>query len=135
MPNQKYEIVEQLKNGGKHIMFIGDGINDAPALSLSDVAVAPYNSSDIANDSSDIYLLSKDLNPVIKMFNLAKYTYSIIKMNILWAFIYNIIAVFFAAGVFMPVGVQLEPWMSALAMSLSDICVIATSLTIKGKKI
>ena len=135
LPNQKYEIVEQLKNGGKHIMFIGDGINDAPALSLSDVAVAPYNSSDIANDSSDIYLLSKDLNPVIKMFNLAKYTYSIIKMNILWAFIYNIIAVFFAAGVFMPVGVQLEPWMSALAMSLSDICVIATSLTIKGKKI
>lgn len=135
LPNQKYEIVEQLKAKGKHIMFLGDGINDAPSLSLSDISVAPYNSSDIANDSSDIYLLSKDLNPVIKMFNLAKYTYKIIKLNIIWAFLYNIVAVFFAAGVFIPVGIGLEPWMAALAMSISDVCVIATSVTIKSKKI
>ena len=116
-------------------MFIGDGINDAPSLSLSDIAVAPFNSSDIANDSSDIYLLSKDLHSIIKLFNLSKYTYKIIKLNIIWAFLYNIIAVFFAAGVFIPVGIELEPWMAALAMSVSDICVIATSLTIKSKKI
>ena len=135
LPNQKYEIVEQFKNKGKNIMFLGDGINDAPSLSLSDIAIAPYNSSDIANDSSDIYLLSKDLNSVIKMFNLGLYTYKIIKMNIVWAFVYNIIAVFFAAGVFSPLGVNLEPWMAALAMSASDVCVIVTSLTIKGKKI
>lgn len=135
LPNQKYEIVEQLKEKGKHIMFVGDGINDAPSLSLSDVAVAPFNSSDIANDSSDIYLLSKDLHSLIKLFNLSKYTYKIIKLNIIWAFLYNLIAVFFAAGVFIPVGVELEPWMAALAMSVSDICVILTSLSIKTKKI
>jgi Cu+-exporting ATPase len=133
--NQKFEIVEQLKEKGKHIMFVGDGINDAPSLSLSDVAVAPFNSSDIANDSSDIYLLSKDLHSLIKLFNLSKYTYKIIKLNIIWAFLYNLIAVFFAAGVFIPVGVELEPWMAALAMSVSDICVILTSLSIKTKKI
>jgi P-type E1-E2 ATPase len=135
LPKDKHQIVQQLKDNGKHIMFFGDGINDAPSLSLSDIAVAPYNSSDIASDSSDIYLLSKDLYSVIKMFNLALYTYKIIKLNIIWAFVYNIIAVFFAAGVFIPVGISLEPWMAALAMSASDICVICTSLTINTKKI
>ena len=135
LPNQKYEIVESLKNNGKHIMFLGDGINDAPSLSLSDIAIAPYNSSDIANNSSDIYLLSKDLFTVINLFKLSLYTYKIIKLNIIWAFLYNLIAVLFAAGVFVPVGIELQPWMAALAMSASDICVIVTSLTIKSKKI
>ena len=67
------------------------------------------------------------------MFNLAIYTYKIIKLNIVWAFVYNLIAVLFAAGVFMPINIGLEPWMAALARSISDICVIVTSLTIKSK--
>jgi Cu2+-exporting ATPase len=108
LPNQKYEIVESLKNNGKNIMFLGDGINDAPSLSLSDIAIAPYNSSDIANDSSDIYLLSKDLFTVINLFKLSLYTYKIIKLNIIWAFLYNLIAVLFAAGVFVPIGIELK---------------------------
>lgn len=137
LPNEKHEIVENLKSKNKKIMYLGDGINDAPSLALSDISLAPYNSSDIANDSSDIYLLNKDLNTVIKMFNLAEYTYKIIIANIIWAFLYNIIAMTFAAGLFSmdPINIILEPWMSALAMSVSDICVIATSLTINIKKI
>lgn len=137
LPNEKHKIVSDLKEKGRKIMFLGDGINDAPSLALSDISVAPYNSSDIANDSSDIYLLNNNLTTVIKMFNLAKYTYNIIKTNICWAFIYNLVAVLFAAGIFSfpPINISLEPWMSALAMMCSDVCVILTSLTINIKRI
>lgn len=131
LPSDKYDVIEDLKSNKKNkIMYLGDGINDAPSLNLADVSITPYKSSDIANESSDIYLLNEDLSLVIDIFKLSKYTHNIILINIIWAFIYNIVAMLFAVGIFIPLGFGLEAWMSALSMSLSSVCVILTSLTI-----
>ena len=131
LPSDKYDVIEDLKSDKNNkIMYLGDGINDAPSLNLADVSITPYKSSDIANESSDIYLLNEDLSLIIDIFKLSKYTHNIIFINIIWAFIYNIVAMLFAIGIFIPFGIGLEAWMSALSMSLSSICVILTSLTI-----
>ena len=131
LPSDKYDVIEDLKSDKNNkIMYLGDGINDAPSLNLADVSITPYKSSDIANESSDIYLLNEDLSLIIDIFKLSKYTHNIIFINIIWAFIYNIVAMLFAIGIFIPFGIGLEAWMSALGMSLSSICVILTSLTI-----
>ena len=131
LPSDKYDVIEDLKSDKNNkIMYLGDGINDAPSLNLADVSITPYKSSDIANESSDIYLLNEDLSLIIDIFKLSKYTHNIIFINIIWAFIYNIVAMIFAIGIFIPFGIGLEAWMSALSMSLSSICVILTSLTI-----
>lgn len=133
LPNEKYNKLESIKKDHK-VMYVGDGINDAPSLALADISITPYKSSDIANDSSDIYLLSNNMANIIKAFKLGKYTYNIIIINIFWAFIYNIIAMSFASGIFYSLGVELEPWMSASAMALSSICVVLTSTTISLRK-
>lgn len=131
LPSDKYNIIEELKeNKENNIMYIGDGINDAPSLNLADISITPYQSSDIANESSDIYLLNDDLSLIINIFKLSKYTYKIMILNIIWSFLYNIIAMLFASGVFYSLGILLEPYISALSMALSSICVVFTSLTI-----
>ena len=131
LPSDKYDIISELKQDKNNmIMYLGDGINDAPSLNLADISITPYKSSDIANESSDIYLLNDDLGLVINVFKLSKYTYNIIVLNIIWAFLYNIIAMLFATGLFVSLGLELSPYISALAMALSSICVVLTSLTI-----
>ena len=131
-PSEKFEYITNLKKDGAHICYIGDGINDAPSLSLSDLSISPYMSSDIATDSSDVYLLKSDLSVIKDVLGLTKLTGNIINLNILWAFGYNIVAMIIATGMFYSLdGLKLDPWMSALAMSISSISVVLTSLLIK----
>lgn len=134
LPNEKYEFIKELKEKGKHICYVGDGINDAPSLSLSDMSISPYMSSDVASSSSDIYLLTDDLLKIKDIFNLSKLARNIINLNLIWAFSYNLIAMFISLGMFYPLGVKFEPWMGALAMAISSACVISTSLFIKTYK-
>ncbi|MFA6661998.1 MAG: cation-translocating P-type ATPase [Bacilli bacterium] len=131
MPSDKYNIIKDAKLKGEKVMFIGDGVNDAPSISESDIGVSPYGSSDVACDSSDVYLLNNNLGNIIELFKISKYTDKIIKVNLVWAFLYNIIGVVLATGIFSFAGIILLPWMSALIMSLSSVCVVITSLTIK----
>jgi len=133
MPNQKYQIIKDLKANGKKVLFVGDGVNDAPSISESDIGVSPYGSTDIATDNSDLYLLTNNIFTLKNAYKLSSYTSRIIKLNLFWAFIYNIIGIFLATGLFKFAGIMLEPWMSALIMATSSICVVLTSLSIKLK--
>lgn len=130
MPKDKIDFVKEQKSLGKSIMFIGDGVNDAPALTEAEIGISPYGSSDVAADSSDIYLLNDNLENIKTIFNLSKYTFKIIKLNLLWAFLYNIVGIFVAAGVLYNLNILLSPWMSSAIMMISSVSVILSSMSI-----
>lgn len=119
LPEGKVEAVRKLRQGGRSVAFIGDGINDAPALAEADVGIAVGTGTDIAIESADVVLMSGDLNGVAKALALSKATIRNIKQNLFWAFVYNISLVPVAAGVLYPVnGTLLSPIFAAAAMSL-----------------
>ncbi len=129
LPGQKAELIKQLQKDGFKIAMVGDGINDAPALTQADIGIALGTGTDIAKETSDITLMSGDLNGVAKAFDLAKATMKTIRQNLFWAFFYNILAVPIAAGAFFPVwGIALKPVYAAAAMSLSSVSVVGNSL-------
>lgn len=135
-PADKYKEIIRLRADGKGVMFVGDGINDAPAMSVADVGVAVENGTDIAKESADFILLSQDLRALIKTVNLSKHSLKIIKQNLLWAYIYNIIGIPIAAGILYPFfGVVLNPVYAGLAMSLSSVSVVLNSLRLKTVKL
>jgi len=129
MPEDKSGKVRKLQDDGKKVIMIGDGINDAPALVQSNVGIAIGNGTDVAIESADIVLISGDLKGVVKSIKLSKQTIKIIKQNLFWAFIYNIIGIPLAAS-----GL-LNPMFAALAMSLSSVSVISNSLRLKKVKL
>ena len=115
----------------RKVMMIGDGINDAPSLSSADIGVSVYGSTDIAANSSDVILLKDNLLKIINLINLSKKTFNIIKMNLFWAFFYNIIMIPIAMGFF---PLKISPMFAALAMMLSSITVVLNSLRLKNYK-
>lgn len=128
LPDDKLEIIKRLQEHGLVIM-VGDGINDAPALTQADVAFAIKRGSDIAIDSADIILMKSTLKDVASEIRLARATVRNIKENLFWAFFYNLIMIPIAAGVFSPLGLySLKPYMGAAAMSLSSITVVLNAL-------
>ena len=129
MPKDKAEIVSSFKQKGK-VMFVGDGVNDSPALSVADVGVAMGGGTDIAVNSADIVLLNNDLTSLSKAVKIGKKTSRIIKQNLFWAFFYNVLGIPLAAGVFYSLGILLSPMIGALAMSLSSIFVVTNALRI-----
>ncbi|MFH1291756.1 MAG: heavy metal translocating P-type ATPase [bacterium] len=124
LPADKQEEVKKMQDQGKKVVFVGDGINDAPALIQSDLGIAMGSGADIARESGDIIIMNSDPLTVVEAIKLSRKTFGIIKQNLFWAFFYNILAI--PLAVF---GVA-TPMIGALAMSLSDVAVIGNSLRI-----
>lgn len=136
LPEQKADIVKKIKKRYGTVMMVGDGINDAPALTEADIGCAIGNGSDIAIESADIVLMKSDLNDVPKAINLSKYTIKNIKQNLFWAFCYNSLGIPIAAGIFYNAfGLLLTPMIGAFAMTLSSLFVVTNALTLKNKKL
>lgn len=132
MPQDKEKEVGNLQKQGKKVAFVGDGINDSPALARADVGIAIGSGTDIAIESADIVLIKDDLRDVDTAINLSKATINNIKLSLFWAFIYNIIGIPIAAGIFYPIwGLKLNPMFGALAMSLSSVCVVTNALRLR----
>lgn len=129
LPENKSEKVKEYQNSGKKVIMVGDGINDAPALAQSNVGIAIGNGTDVAIESADVVLMNGDLSGVVKSIRLSKNTIRVIKQNLFWAFIYNVIGIPLAAS-----GL-LNPMFAALAMSLSSVSVISNSLRLKKVKL
>lgn len=135
LPNEKAEHIKQLQNGNHKVAFVGDGINDAPALSTADVGIAMGSGTDIAIDSGGIVLVQNDLRGVVRALDISKKTFNRIKLNLFWALIYNTIGIPIAAGVFAGIGFQLSPELAALAMAFSSVSVVTSSLLLNKTKI
>ena len=136
LPQDKEKEVAKLQANGRKVAFVGDGINDSPALVRSDVGIAIGSGTDIAIESADVVLIKNSLLDVVTAINLSKVVIRNIKMNLFWAFFYNMIGIPVAAGVFfLSWGLKLNPMIGAAAMSLSSVCVVTNALRLKNFKI
>ena len=136
LPQDKEKEVAKLQAEGKKVAFVGDGINDSPALVRADVGLAIGSGTDIAIESADVVLIKNSLLDVVTAIDLSKAVIRNIKMNLFWAFFYNIIGIPIAAGVFyLYWGLKLNPMIGAAAMSLSSVCVVTNALRLKNFKI
>ena len=127
LPSEKAKYVQSFQQAGK-VAFVGDGINDAPALTVADVGIAMGSGTDIAIDSGGIILVKNDLRDVSTALELSKKTFNRIKLNLFWAFVYNVLGIPVAAGVFYAVGLSLSPELAGLAMAFSSLSVVISSL-------
>lgn len=135
-PLEKADKVKELKKGGLAVAMVGDGVNDAVALTASDIGIAMATGSDVAIESADITVLHGDLSKIIKAIMISRLTIKKIKQNLFWAFFYNIVALPLAAGVFYPTyGLLLNPIIAAGAMSLSSVSVVLNTLLMRRKNI
>lgn len=135
LPEDKARIVAEIREKYGPVMMVGDGINDAPALSEADVGCAIGNGSDIAIESADIVLIKSNPMDAARAVNLSRLTIRNIKQNLFWAFCYNTVLIPVACGVLYPFSILLNPMLCGLAMSLSSVFVVGNALRLRGKKI
>lgn len=135
MPQHKADFVKELRQQGKVVAMVGDGINDSTALATADVSIAMGKGSDIAMDVAKMTIISSDLTKIPQAIRLSKQTVTTIKQNLFWAFIYNVIGIPLAAGILFPInGFLLNPMIAGAAMALSSVSVVSNSLRLKWKK-
>jgi Cu+-exporting ATPase len=136
MPDEKLDFVKRYQAGGHLVAMAGDGINDAPALAQAHVGIAMATGTDIAMESADVTLIRGDLRGIVRARRLSRATMGVIRQNLFFAFVYNVLGVPIAAGVLYPVfGLLLSPIIAAAAMSLSSVSVIWNSTRLRGVRL
>lgn len=132
-PDRKREVIETLQRRGSTVVMVGDGINDAPSLAQADVGIALGSATDVAKSTADVTLMRNDLHAINASISISRSTMRIIRQNFGLAFIYNVIGIPLAAGLFLPLfGVQLTPMYAAFAMAMSSVTVVSNSLRLRS---
>lgn len=131
LPTEKADKIKNLQKENRKIMMVGDGINDSPALAISDIGVSITSGTDIAMDSSDVILMQNDLSKILSLIKISKKTIRNIKQNLFWAFFYNVLMIPIAMGVLKPIGISINPMIAGLAMTLSSLTVILNASRLK----
>ena len=131
VPKEKSNAIVSLKKENNFVMMCGDGINDSPALAMSNIGVSVNSGTDIAIDSSDVILTKNDLRSIINLINISKKTVKNIKQNLFWAFFYNCLMIPVAMGLLKPLGISINPMIASLAMVLSSVTVVLNTLRLR----
>lgn len=134
LPKEKASYIEKLKQDGKHVIMVGDGINDAPALVASSIGISINQGTDVAMDSADVILMNNNLSNIIDFIDISKQSYHIIWQNLFWAFFYNALMIPIAAGLLLPLGITMNPMVASIAMTISSLTVVMNSLRLRRWK-
>ena len=134
LPIEKEKVIKDLINNNHKVMMVGDGINDAPSLASSTIGVSVNSGTDIAGDSADVILMQDDLSKIVSLFSISKKTVRIIKQNLFWAFIYNILMIPLAIGLLKPLGLSITPMIASISMTISSLFVVFNSLRLRSDK-